>query len=322
MQTENLKFIFQRRDPQGNFCSLTRYAGKGKAVFASVKAFHLDRLAAAIGITRKEATYAIKKGIFDRAIPINSRFSAASEAINYTAVELIGSLGSGYEYKMKCETAGEIGNNYVGQLLTIDYIPGLTSAVLGEQIEPGVEEEDDEALRKRLLTILQKPSTSGNKYDYYNWAMECAGVGAAKVFPLADGPGTVKVVIADANMAAADSTLLKSVKDHVEELRPIGASLTVASAVEKGINVSARVKLSSGLNLGAVQSRFREAVEEYLKSHAFDLSYVSLARIGNLLLDTAGIEDYTELLLNGTAGNVALSDEEIAVAGTVTLEVM
>ena len=39
LQTENLKFIFQRRDPQGNFCSLTRYAGKGKAVFASVKAF-------------------------------------------------------------------------------------------------------------------------------------------------------------------------------------------------------------------------------------------------------------------------------------------
>lgn len=28
LQTENLKFIFQRRDPQGNFCSMTRYAVK------------------------------------------------------------------------------------------------------------------------------------------------------------------------------------------------------------------------------------------------------------------------------------------------------
>ena len=130
------------------------------------------------------------------------------------------------------------------------------------------------------------------------------------------------MVIADASMAAADSILLKSVKDHIEELRPIGATLTVTSAIEKGINVSARIKLSNGLNLGTVQNLFRAAVEDYLKNQAFDLSYVSLARIGNLLLDTAGIEDYTELLLNGTAGNVNLNDEEIAVAGIVTLEVM
>ncbi|MBS6644554.1 MAG: baseplate J/gp47 family protein [Clostridiaceae bacterium] len=292
-------------------------------VYADTAAgIYLDRMAAAIGITRKPATFAVKKGVFDKAVPIKSRFSAALESINYTAVELIGSSGTGYEYKMKCETAGEAGNNYTGQLLTIDYVPGLTKAELTEVLIEGVDEEDDEALRKRILTMLQKPSTSGNKYDYYNWAMECAGVGAAKVFPLADGPGTVKVVIADASMAAADSSLLKSVKDHIEELRPIGATLTVASAVEKGINVSARVKLGNGLNLGTVQNLFRAVVEDYLKDHAFDLSYVSLARIGNLLLDTAGIEDYTELLLNGMAGNVALSDEEIAVAGTVTLEVM
>ena len=49
---------------------------------------------------------------------------------------------------------------------------------------------------------------------------------------------------------------------------------------------------------------------------------MSLARVGNLLLNVAGVEDFTELLLNGQAGNVALADEEIAVAGTVSLGVM
>lgn len=54
-------------------------------------------------------------------------------------------------------------------------------------LSAGTEEESDNALRARLLNVIQKPSTSGNRYDYYNWAMECEGVGAAKVFPLANG---------------------------------------------------------------------------------------------------------------------------------------
>ena len=48
---------------------------------------------------------------------------------------------------------------------------------------------------------------------------------------------------------------------------------------------------------------------------------MSLARVGNLLLGTEGVEDYSNLLLNGISGNVVLTEEEIAVAGTVTLEV-
>ena len=51
------------------------------------------------------------------------------------------------------------------------------------------------------------------------------------------------------------------------------------------------------------------------------MSYVSMARVGNLLLGTDGIEDYSNLLLNGLSDNVSLSEEEIAVTGTVTLEV-
>lgn len=188
-------------------------------------------------------------------------------------------------------------------------------------LSAGTEEESDNALRARLLNAIQKPSTSGNRYDYYNWAMECEGVGAAKVFPLAGGPGTVKVIIADANMSAAGTGLLKTVREHIEELRPIGADVTVASVVEKAVNVSAGIKLQAGMNLGVVQNAFQAALTDYLHREALDMSYVSLARVGNLLLGTDGVEDYSGLLLNGVSGNMALTEEEIAVTGTVTLEV-
>ena len=151
--------------------------------------------------------------------------------------------------------------------------------------------------------------------------MECEGVGAAKVFPLANGPGTVKVIVADANMSAAGAGLLQTVKNHIEELRPIGADVTVASVVEKAVNVSADIRLQAGRNLGTVQEAFRISLAAYLRKEALDMSYVSMARVGNLLLGTDGIEDYSNLLLNGLSDNVSLSEEEIAVTGTVTLEV-
>ena len=41
-----------------------------------------------------------------------------------------------------------------------------------------------------------------------------------------------------------------------------------------------------------------------------------------MLLDTDGVVDYSDLKLNGSAENVNLSNEEIAVTGTVEIEVV
>ena len=253
---------------------------------------YLIRRCAEWDITPHPATKAVLKGEFNIDIEIGSRFSLGT--LNYVAIDR---MEEGI-YRMECETAGAVGSRELGMLVPIDYIQGLTKAELTGIIEDGSDEESTKALLERYLTKVQKPSTSGNRHDYYNWAMECEGVGAAKVFPLAGGPGTVKVIIADANMSAAGTGVLKMVREHIEELRPIGADVTV------------------------VQNAFQAALTEYLHKEALDLSYVSLARVGNLLLGTEGVEDYSNLLLNGVSGNVALTEDEIAVTGTVALEVM
>lgn len=225
-------------------------------------------------------------------------------------------------YLLVCEVPGSEGNGCAGQLIPMEYINGLQKAELTELVVPGNDEEETEALRDRYLHILRKPATSGNKYDYYNWAMACDGVGAAKVFPLAYGPGTVKVVITDEDKAAAPEALIRVVKDYIEEQRPIGAEVTVLSAQEVLVDVTAKVRLLKDWNLGTVQQDFRERLESFFHENAFDLSYVGIARVGKLLLETDGIEDYDGLMLQGQEENVPLTDEQIAVAGTVVLEVM
>ncbi len=285
---------------------------------------YLDRLVSQVGLERKKATPAVKKGVFNMEVPIGSRFSILTnpQYLTYTVTDLIEKNADEFLYKMVCETPGEAGNNYLGQLIAIDYITGLTYAHLTDLLTAGSDEESDEDLRKRYLTKLQKPSTGGNRYDYYNWALECEGVGTAKVFPLANGPGTVKVVITNSNRSGASADLVALVADHIEEVRPIGANVSVVSAIEKEINVSAGIKLKNGLSLEAVQNLFIDALTEYLRENAFDVSYVSLAKIGNLLLNTSGVEDFTDLLINGIAENQELQDEEIAVPGTIVLEVV
>lgn len=284
----------------------------------------LDRIAASYGLERKPATHAVKTGNFDQEIPSGFRASALTGPIRltYRVIEKIGVKEGQHSYAMQCETPGEIGNHYSGQVIPVDYVAGLTIAEITDIVSAGSDEEDDESLRKRIFSKIRKPSTSGNIYDYYNWTIECAGVGAAKIYPLALGPGTVKVVIADAERSAATPELIGQVKNHIEELRPIGADVSVVSAREKVIAVTARVKLQNGVNLGSVQEMFLRELTSFLQEGAFDVSYVSLAKVGNLLLNTAGVEDFTELRLNGQAANVSLADEEIAVAGAVTLEVI
>lgn len=285
---------------------------------------YLDRIASQNNIERKPAAYAERKGIFDIKIPTGSRFSTvnADMYVTYVAEEFLAQTGTGYAYQMRCEEPGSIGNDYSGQLIAIDYIAGLTQANLTDIIREGSEEETDEALRARILTKTKLPSTSGNKYDYYNWAMECEGVGAAKIFPLANGPGTVKVVITSSEQAAAGDSLVELVRNYIEERRPIGAAVSVISAVEKEISITAKVKLKNGVNLGTAQELFLSEFTNFLRGGAFDLAYVSLARTGNLLLNTAGVEDFSDLTLNGQSKNIELTDEEIAVAGSVVLEVM
>lgn len=282
---------------------------------------YIEKRANEEGIILKEATKAIKKGFFynseNRAIdiPIGSRFSI--EDLNFKAIEKI---DTGI-YKMECEEAGSLGNTPSGNLIPINYIQDLSIAELGEIVSEGLDAETGEELYKRYSEKIQNPVTSGNLNNYKQWALEVDGVGKVKVFPLYDGNGTVKIVLIDSNKKAPSEELINNVFNHIEDVRPIGPKITVVGGIEKQINITSKVILANGFNIGQVQEEFIKLLDEYLKDIAFELSYVSIARIGNLLLNTPGVLDYENLKINGSTSNIGLEDEEIPVLGTVELEV-
>ncbi|OMD00917.1 baseplate J protein [Paenibacillus odorifer] len=289
---------------------------------------YLDRSIAWSGVTRKKATKAQLRGLFYNAsntlmdIPVGSRFAIG--AINYKAISRL-SLG---EYRLEAEVEGVTGNQHFGALIPIDFINNLARAELTELLIPGTDRETDDALRQRYLDSARRPATSGNKYHYIEWALEVSGVGGARVFPLWSGPKTVKVVIVNTEGAPASSVLVNQVQDYIdpaagkgEGQAPIGAIVTVTSAIGKTINISAKVTLAPGYTLQGVKNSFLERLETWRKSVSFVSTYVSQAVIGSILLGTDGVIDYLGLLLNGAVGNIVLTEEEVPLIGIVELGV-
>lgn len=272
---------------------------------------YLDRVVADYGIARKSATYAIRKIITSGDINIGTRWGISD--ITYVITESI----EANTYKAKCEQIGEIGNHYTGVLDNIDNVSGIT-ANLTDIIVSGQNEESDDNLRERFYSQLQAPSTSGNSDNYVQWALEVSGVGDAKVFPLWNGNGTVKVLIIDSNMEI-DETLEQVVYEYIEAVRPIGVTLTVDSPKGKAIHVNANVTLDGSKTFEEVKSAFNNAFSKYLKELVFEVNSVSYAKIGSILLDTEGVADYINLLVNNESSNIDILSTEMPIVGTIVL---
>lgn len=275
---------------------------------------YLIRICAEHGITPNEATYTIAKAEFNLpTVPIGTRFN-----INDYVYAVTEKISDGV-YKLKCETAGRAPSEVLGDMLAIDYVNGLVTARLTEIITPGTDEESTESLRNRYFSKVQLPGTSGNVYDYKQWALEVAGVGNAKVFPLFNGPGTVQILVIDSN-SNIDETLEPKVHEYIESVRPIGAKVTIDSPEALGISITANITLDGSKLINDIKTNFEKSVTSYLKETIFTTYTVSYAKIGSLLLNTDGVEDYNTLLLNGNAESITVGNIQIPVLSTVGLE--
>jgi uncharacterized phage protein gp47/JayE len=272
---------------------------------------YLDRVVADYGITRKPATYAIRKIETTGPVDIGTRWGINDASYVITA------LLSENVYSATCEQLGEVGNIYSGALDNIDNISGVT-ATLTDIITSGEEEETDDNLRSRFYLQVQAPITSGNADNYVKWALEVPGVGKAKVFPTWNGPGTVKVLVVDENKSI-ETTLVPTVAAYIETVRPVGATVTVDCPTSHAINVTANVILDGSKTLADVQMAFKAALTAYLKDTVFETYSVSYAKVGSLLLAVDGVSDYNALLVNAGTDSIVLNDTEIPICGTVTL---
>lgn len=278
---------------------------------------YLDNKCKDFGIKRKKATYAVKLGVFKDSesnfidIPLNSRFSI--NKIFYKAIEKI----EDGKYKMECETLGTTGNMPIGDLLPVEYIEKLGSARIGEIISEGTDIENNLSLFNRLIIKVQTPATSGNVYDYLNWALSVEGVGNALIKPLWNGNGTVKVLITNSENRTPTEELVEKVTKIIEENRPIGATVTVVPIQETNITINCTLLLEKDYNIETIKESIATNVRNYFNKINLKSTIVRYNRAVNCILEVPGVIDYTEITINSNKENIDIGEDNIPILESV-----
>lgn len=281
-----------------------------EAVFIDTSwGIYLTMKCAEHGVDRKPATYAIGEVTFtgekNRMIPAGT-IVAVPGGNTYTTDEEANTGEEGQAtVAITCTQTGAGGNVAAGLISHIpSSVPGIVSVTNKEEINDGYDEESDDALKQRYAIFIRTPATSGNKYHYYNWAMEVAGVGDCRVSPLWAGPGTVKVMIVDSNGNKASNNLIQTVFNNIENKRPVGPEITVISpnVVEVTIALSVLGTLNTEL--------LTNEITAHILKKGLDLRYLSEEQVVGMIMSQSSVEDCDNLTLNGQK-KIYIGEEEI-----------
>lgn len=284
---------------------------------------YLDLAASEYGVTRKAATKSIGaltfSGVNGTVIPVGTRAVTIGGEPVYFVTTTVGTISGGsVTVAAESTEAGASGNVGIGAVNTvIGNLVGVVTVANAFNFVGGTDTESDDALRARILERAQRPATSGNAAQYRQWALEVAGVSDAKVYPIWNGAGTVKVVLLDADKRAPGGPVVSAAATYIESVRPIGATVTVVGATEVAVNVNVKVTLASGATLPGVKTEIENGVRAYLKSLAFKDATVRYTQIAAVIGDAKGVIDYTALTVNGGTANIVIADGSVAVLGTV-----
>lgn len=285
-----------------------------------------DEKAAEEGLTRKAGTKAQGEAAFTgeagKAIPAGTLLSTAGGLLfRTTAAAAIGEDGTA-TVPIEAEEDGDAYNILAGSLNTLPVaINGITSVTNAEGTLGGAEEETDAELIARTLLKKRTPATSGNEHHYLEWALAVDGVGNARIFSLDEGPGTVGVMPITSSGRAPDGDILDAVKAHIEEERPIGATVLVYAPEEILIAAKAVISITKDTTAEDVEKAYTEKLENYLKGSVFLLQAVDYYKCLSLFYEIGGVAKVSSFLLNGAEESIAIGEKQIQVMGDIEIEV-
>ena len=299
------------------------------------------------GVKPKAAVKAVRKGIFTGGdgepydVPIGARFSAidGANSINYKVTE---QMAAGL-CQLEAETAGTIGNSYLGAILPIDALYNLKSATLADIIIPGSDEETDESLRARYFDEKNAKRFGGNLVQYRSWITDRDGIGACQIYPVWNGGGTVKISVVDSQYNPLTEELLNEVQQAIDPTQdgqglgtaPIGHRVTVTTPEAVAININAAIQIAAGFTTEQLKPLIEAEISAYIDDARIDWGtpasyddndyalYVFRSQIMAAILRVRGILNVTHLSLNDTQGDIALTEtaalQQIPKLGVVTL---
>lgn len=304
----------------------------------------LDYRATERGMRRRPATFCVVKGKFTNTegdpfeLEMGTRFASLGvEPIYYKVIEKV----SEGMYHLAAEVAGNSANRYVGQILPIDNMNDFGhGAIISVEI-PARDEEDDESLRRRIMSYNTFTQYGGNVADYITAVRDIEDVGAVQVYPTWNGGGTVKLVILNNDFLTPSQSLLDKVQGLIDPqdaraegygIAPIGHFVSVVAPTSMTIKFDVAVDLESGYSSDDLKSDVANTIEKFINNlrqtkwgelvneREYYLTIYRSQLIAELL-KVGGVVNVSKLQMNESDSDISLTfnkaESELPIVGEV-----
>lgn len=186
----------------------------------------------------------------------------------------------------------------------------------------GVDVENDDAYRARIVEFVRDPPNGSNPAQYRKWARDIPGVGGAITLrpgePDAGPPGTVDLYLVDLAMLPASTALCDAVQNYIAPGREALIEDT-AFTVQGALGVTTGVLARPGAVGSVVQMIYNASADGEIR-HA--MTSAQLIQAGNwqarIRAQTSATAGATTLMTlqvyNVTQGTIAQASAELAVA--------
>lgn len=293
----------------------------------------LEKHANEYGISRTAAVkatgQAIATGTDGTIIPQFTELQSATGQVYLTDTAEIINAGTA-TLDLTAKVAGDNGNDDPSISLTfVSPISGVntTATVTGAGLDGGSDEEDDEALRARVLTRKRQAPHGGIANDYENWMREVAGVTRAWCIPKYQGLGTVGCIFVrdnDADMIPSDSeiaTVKAYIISHSDPItgKTVGIPVTAEDGLYMITPVRRAINFTIGLspNNGDTQAAVTSQLQDLISVDGGPEETIRLSRIRAAISAAVG-EEYHNLIYPVQDDTAAAN--EVHVLGSITFQ--
>ena len=213
---------------------------------------------------------------------------------------------------------GAAGNTGPGSVIMMAVAPvGMNRCTNPAAFSGGLDTEDDESLRERVLETYRRLPNGANAAYYRQEAMSFEQVVEASVIPRARGIGTVDVVVATAS-GSPDQALLEALAAYFEERREIAVDVQVRAPVLKTVPVAVRVAPAAGYTAQEAKLAAETAIRSWFDGRLLGQS-VLRAKLGALMFAAAAVANCA---VDAPAADVAGVAGTLPVLGTLTVTAM
>lgn len=266
---------------------------------------------------RKMATFAAGTVSFTgnngAVVPLATRLEGA---VTYeTTAEII--IGTGpTTAPVRALDAGSLGNAAEGDVLSMGSLAGIDGAVTVIEITGGVDIENDDQLRARILHRIRNPPMGGAQADYVTWALAVPGVTRAWAAP-EQGPGTITVRFLMDDLRADDDGWptpadVQTVHDYINKMRPVTVKdCYVQAPIKQFIDITiAHLVPGTAEVAGAIEQSIRDMLHEM----AAPGQTIYAAWVSYAIMNAPGVQSFNLLT---TDDYVMPSLGHMAVLGTI-----